>query len=124
MEGSHGWDGHRSRWGHCRASGSYTEFYGEVNIDLAAIDQAVRTVLFIVTTFVLLDFMSIKFSNPNPLVTGLMWVVATTWASIAWYVVGSMGDTAWERWFLDHGWILQMPRLAATVYLVYVMKRK
>ena len=89
------------------------------------IDAMVRTALLVMTTFVLMDFWALDRSDrDNKLVRGLMIFVASTWLSILWYVAGSLSAPEVERWYLDHGYITQFPRLVATGFLLYTMRRR
>ena len=86
------------------------------------IDLVIRLVLLALTAWVLITFVSVrKRRRKDALVMALIWWMATTEGSLAWYVVATFFTPPTEMWLRDHSWLIQTPRLVATIYLVKVI---
>lgn len=93
---------------------------------ISAIDLTVRSILLFLTVMVFVEFYSV-YGQPNGpgrtrLLRGILWVVGTTGASVAYYLaIASLERDAYMA-FLDWGVIVQIPRVIAMIYLLKVMR--
>jgi len=106
--------------------GRLWSFLGWTQLDVEpreAVGFAIRLALLILTGMVLVLFWRVRGIYRTPLVMALVVWIAATELSLLWYVVASAFSTSVESWLRDRSWIIQAPRVVATLWLLRVMRR-